>query len=202
MFSDDFELVVKMKEFNNSNAEESITDVLSDLGNEGIETSNAHTEFTSVGFGADAISLLIVLGGLFFAGKNIEENLDSWIRLGKRLLKAIARLRGRQANVMLSEQMAKALSISYVMDVEANCSSILPLSSATYYVHNASLNPDYRNIFKYNPYCYYVFGWGIDDKLVRIVYLSSNGEILLSHKLSLNYLEFPKLDTFFEGNTR
>lgn len=195
MFSDDFELVIMMNEFNEPNAhQESITHVLNDLSNEGIETSDAQTEITGVGFGADAIALFIFLGiGLFFAGKKIEENLDSWIRLGERLTKAISRLKKRQADVILSEPMAAALCISHVVNIDKNYSRISLLSSITYPIPNAALNPNLIKIFKEHPYRYYIFGWSIDNKFVRIVYMTSYGEIIFTHKLPLDYLEFHKI---------
>jgi hypothetical protein len=195
MFSEDFELVIIMDKFNEPNTyQESIIDILGDLSNEGIETSNARTEITGVGFGADAIALSIFLGiGLFFAGKKIEENLDSWIRLGKRLTKAISRLKERQADVILSEPMAAALSISHVVNVDKNYSRISLLSSITYPIPNAALNPNLIKIFKEHPYRYYIFGWSIDNKFVRIIYMTSYGEIIFTHKLPLDYLEFHKI---------
>ncbi|MBU4231488.1 MAG: hypothetical protein KKD99_09825 [Proteobacteria bacterium] len=195
MFSDDFELVIMMNEFNEPNAHrESIKYVLGDLSSEGIETSDALAEIRGYGFGADALALFIGFGlGLFFAGKKIEENLDSWIRLGKRLSKAISRLKKRQANVMLSEPMAAALSMSSVADIEANYSHILPLSSVIYPIPNSTLNRELINIFKENPYRYYVFGWSINNEFIRIIYMTSYGEIILTHKLPLDYPEFHKI---------
>lgn len=195
MFSDDFELVIVMNELNEPNAyQESIIDVLGDLSNEGIETSNARAEITSCGFGADALALFIFLGiGLFFAGKKIEENLDSWIRLGKRITNAITRLKKRRANVMLSEPMAAALSISHVINTDAHYSHISLLSNITYPIPNLSLNPELIKIFKEHPYRYYVFGWGVDNEFVRIIYMTSYGKIIFTHKLPLDYFEFHKI---------
>jgi hypothetical protein len=195
MFSDDFELVIMMNEFNEPNAhQESIIDVLADLSNEGIETSNVRAEIKGYGFGAEALALFIGVGlGLFFAGKKIEENLDSWVRLGKRLSKAILRLKKRRANVMLSEPMPAALSISHVVDIDVNYSHILPLSSVIYPIPNSTLNPELIKVFKEHPYRYYVFGWGIDNEFVRIIYMTSYGKIIFTHKLPLDYLEFHKI---------
>lgn len=194
MFSDDFELMIIMGELNEPNVQESITDVLGDFSNEGIEISTAHTEIRGIGFGADALALFILFGlGLFFAGKKIEDNLDSWIRLGKRLSKAISRLKRRNAIVMLSESMAAALSISHVVDIYANYSHILPLPSVTYPIPNASLNPGLIKIFKEHPYRYYAFGWNIDDKFIRIIYMTSYGEIIFTHELPLDYVKFHEI---------
>ena len=194
MFSQDFELMVMMAELNEPNAHESINEVLGDLNNEGIEISNARTEIGSTGFGADALSLLICLGlGLFFSGKKIEENLDSWVRLGKRLTKAISRLKKRRAGVMLSEPMAAALSLSHVVDTHVDHSRILSLSSVTYPIPNSSIKPELIDIFRENPYRYYGFGWGINNKFIRIIYMTSYGEIVFTHELPLDYLNFHKL---------
>ena len=134
------------------------------------------------GFGAEAFALFIGLSvGLFFSGKKIEENLDSWIRLGKRLSKAILRLRKRRAT---------ALAISHVIDIDGNDSRILPVSSVIYHIPNPTLDQKLIKLFKENPYRYYIFGFSINDKFVRIICMNSYGEIILTYKLPLRYFEF------------
>ena len=94
---------------------------------------------------------------------------------------------------MLSEPMAAALSISHVVNIDANYSRILPLSSVTYPIPNSTLNDELIKIFKHHPYRYYVFGWDINNEFVTIICMNSYGKIIFTHKLPLKYLEFHKI---------
>ena len=60
MFSDDFELVIMKGEFNEPELQDkSMSDVLADLDQEGIETSNSQTEIIGKSFSIKMVAIWI-----------------------------------------------------------------------------------------------------------------------------------------------
>jgi hypothetical protein len=91
----------------------------------------------SVGYGADAcvvIATFATLSGLFLSGKKIEENLDAWLRLGRRFKKLVTHLNTRGRAVNVSQPIALALTLERldrelggVADISVMASHVIPV---------------------------------------------------------------------------
>jgi hypothetical protein len=114
--------------------------------------------------------------------------------LGKRLLKAIHRIKNRQFGVRISEPSALALAISTLADVYGT-SDISLLSKTKIPLPNASLKPKLESIFQEQPDCYYIFIFDICG-YVCVICVTSHGRIKFLHTLTLDYMGFNFSESF------
>lgn len=140
---------------------------------------------TAFGRGADGLAVLLIFSalGLFLQGKRIEENLDAWSKLAKRLGGAISRLRKLTGAVYLSEPAGAALAFQQVLTRVPEPVSVTLLSSQVivpdttgYFEHAWS---DFRSI----PERYYLYAYEVNGTGTHLICLESTGELQFHHIL-------------------
>jgi hypothetical protein len=172
-----------------------VDSILNDLQAEGIDTTDAELTVQNYGYGADGLSLAVILSGLtalFLSGKKIEENFDAWIRLGQRLAKAVAKLRRRGIPARLSEPAAASVALASAAENAPAEASISLVSSIVLPLSNRSLNPEFLPVFLQHPDRHYVFVLKVGADAMRVVCLTSDGRVSLVHELPLDVSVFLK----------
>jgi hypothetical protein len=159
--------------------------------------SDVQTEDTGYGYGADTLALALMfstLTAVFLAGKSIQENVDAWINLGRRFLVLLKRL-SRVNTPRISEPIALAIAMAAIAEREQEVAPIGLVSRATTRVRNGSLVEEAQRHFNTHPDRYYVFTIELLERNTHVIAVSSLGEILFHHKLSLSWPKFLKLDS-------
>ena len=183
MFREPFEFVVVPGEEAGEGAPEA---VLRDLREAGID-EQAEASTISWGYGADILATSVILTGLsalFLSGKRIEENLDAWVRLGRRLKAAVQKLRAKQGPVSVSEPAAVALTLARVAERETTLGRAELLGSSVAKLQNRSLSPEAAAQFSQHPERYYIFTVGVEDR-AYVICMSSSGRLVFEHVLDL-----------------
>lgn len=78
-------------------------------------TKDVEIRSTDIGRGADWSVVLVTIGGLFFLGKKIEENLDAWTSLARKFLAVLQRISERFGPYRLDEHGATLLAIDRIL---------------------------------------------------------------------------------------
>lgn len=159
-----------------------IRDAISELG---LAPADVKIEDTSYGYGADALGVAVVLAGVFLAGKKIEENLDAWIRLAKRIPAAIECLRPRQRSVYLSEPVAAVLALNKLLERHPEVGDLKLVSSYRAIVENPSMSRKALAMFRYQPDRHYVFVFEIPGLAAHIIAIRSDGKTEFHHVLEI-----------------
>ena len=150
-------------------------------------------EFGYIGKGAASEALIVAAPyiataiAVFFSGKRIEENIDSWMRLTNRLKRFfIDKKRG--ADVYISLPAAKAYVLSLIANKNYDLFKLELLNQ-----HIVPVNPmteDTASVFKLNPERIYSFIMLINDEQVHYLGIKSNLEIIYHEMVDLSMLSF------------
>lgn len=206
-FNEEFEIVIgvhdeseaydyKTREFS-SGYTEGLANILSEIGTSNEEIGH---EVTEVGVGASALAICLIISGVFLAGKRMEENLDAWIKLAKRLggvLKKLAKLGDTNAVVYISEPFAAALALAQVVGLVSDIKAVGLMSSVIHQVPNTSIGAQYRGIFRYDQMRHYVFTFRVvsDGESVHLIGVRSTGGIEFHHVFHTgDWMKFYDLD--------
>lgn len=119
------------------------------------------------------IAITTVVGGLFLAGKKVEENLDAWTRLGKRLLKAVRSLRKRFGPTRVDREAATLLSLVAATAVEKSGAwELINENDIPLRVFATRTEKDLTN----HPNAVYLRAWRSENGRVLVVLVKSTGE--------------------------
>ena len=177
-----------------------VREILSELTELGEFAEDIKVSQGSVGYGADTTVAIVVLTGLaslFFSGKRVEENLDAWIRMGKRFWKAVERLRRRRGGVSVSEPVALALALAKVAESIETDTEVEILGRHCIPVQNASLKPSLEKDFAHQPDRLYVFVLRSSNGDTIVVGLRSDGRTELLHRVRTgSWLEYFGVEPF------
>jgi hypothetical protein len=149
---------------------------------------------TSHGYGADAIAisvLLTTLSALFLSGNDVNESIERWIALGRRLASGVRTISQRYGAPRLSEPGAFAIALATISATEPDMPPVVLVSSGTAKVRNNSLDPRVFDLFRHHPDRYYVFTVEVAHRAAHVVAVASTGEVLFHHRLPLNFRQFP-----------
>jgi hypothetical protein len=193
-FSESFQLIVAPGEERwegDDFAAGVINEVIAALDDIAGEASEIRHEVTSIGRGASGIALLLVLTGIFLSGKNIEENLEAWIRLATRLGASLKKLRSLAGPVYLSEPAAAPLAFRAVLDRAPSPRSVRLTGSSILVVDPATIGEQFHHVFQYVPERFYLYTFVVDDGDSHVVCIRSSGEIEFHHVLPTgNWLKY------------
>ncbi|MDB4884272.1 MAG: hypothetical protein JWL95_3038 [Gemmatimonadetes bacterium] len=146
------------------------------------------------GYGADGNAVAVVVAGLvavFFSGKKINENLEAWLSLGKRLKSLLSSLDERIGTGRVSQPFAFALALEHLASAGNKLDGATLLATAETRVRNLSLSETLLPTFRSFPDRYYVFTIQIADQVAHVIGISSTGAILFHHRLELHWWAFP-----------
>ena len=161
----------------------------------GISKEQIEHARTDAGVGASAEAIAIVIAGLFFSGKRIQENLEAWINLGTRLNGVLRKLSrrgsGEHRTLYVSEPVAAALAVGCIVERESGLKRIELESARIEQVPNRSIGPQFRGIFKYDQMRYYIFSFRVFGKResVHLIGIRSTGEMEFHHILHISEWE-------------
>ena len=178
MFSEDFQLLVTPGEAHWEDGDfspaviESVRAAIAELEDTGVRWNH---EVTEVGRGASGIALLLTLGGIFLAGKKIDENVDAWLRIGSRLTSVIQKLIRLGFPPNLSEPAAAVLAMKAVIDKEPIVRSVRLLTSSLHVVNPVTWHESVHRMFRHVPERYYVYAVATDTDNTHIVCMRSDG---------------------------
>lgn len=195
MLSENFELHFGVNEIDSesrASLEErpDVQTVLDEFRSLDISVEDIEIKSYGYGYGADGYAIGIVLSSLvalFLSGKRIEENLDAWVRLGKRFKQAIQQLHRREISIAVSEPGALAMAISHVSEDAGGQVTVQVLSNTVIRLRNSSISADAYNTFLEHPDRYYIFVLQVGDSRTHVLGMSARGSILFNNVLSLNY---------------
>jgi hypothetical protein len=140
----------------------------------------------SVGYGADGFVVFAVLtglSGLFFLGKQIDENIDAWVRLGGKLKSVIKRLRVRRGRILVSEPAALALALDNIAGRHEAGRITEIVASHRFPVLNASLGESFRDNFANQPDRFYLFILRTELNDIFVAGIRSSGELEFAQRL-------------------
>ena len=141
------------------------------------------------GHGADWPVILVSIGGLFFLGKRINENLDAWIALAKKLGAFLAKAKERWSSPRLDQDGAILIALLRVLATHDR-----PIQS----IELAGVIPSWFQVFPkksakrldHHPDALYVSSFRVNDETIYVLGVKSNGTIEFEHNFSMSYLEF------------
>jgi hypothetical protein len=168
-----------------------IRDVLEELDRSDLSHEGAEFTLHGYGYGADGFAVGILLTGLatlFLSGKRIEENVDAWVRLGKRVKQALQSLRTKRISVSISEPVALSVALSRVVE-DGQPGAIRLISSTIARIRNSSLSTEALALFTEHPDRYYLFIIEADSRL-HVVAVGAHGNITFHNVLSLEHWSY------------
>jgi hypothetical protein len=143
----------------------------------------------NLGRGADWPFIAITIGGLFLLGKDIEENLDAWIRLGSRFLSMVQRLRSRIGRVYVDAKGALLITVGSVQERLGAPNSLEVLSQSTTNLDSISFNqPGTLAAHHDNLYVHVII---VNGDVMLVVGIRSTGEVEFIH-------EYHRLHGYFD----
>ncbi len=150
-------------------------------------SSEIEVRETNLGRGADWPAFLIVVGGLFLLGKQINENLDAWISIAKKLNRVLKWVLSKCVSYRVDESGATLIAVNDIASSnKAEITSIERVSSA--YV--PFLEWDGRSVesLSHHPDGIYTQTYVVNSTQVVIYAIKSDGSIELK---SIHPIEVP-----------
>ena len=198
---------------------EAIADTMADLG---VSREGIQFERTGVGVGAsaDAIALIVFAGitvlaagkKLFLAGKTINENVEAWMELAKKLRRFLTKLKADYvsqpfAAALALEEIIKSNPNAVRFDLAASFIHIVPNPSMDMTGAAKELGQPIQEVFRYQPMRYYTFvfrafddaqteGYGANvPSAVHLICVRSTRKIEFHHLLPVrNWLRFEGIE--------
>ncbi|MBP5401283.1 MAG: hypothetical protein J6Y35_06625 [Bacteroidales bacterium] len=137
-------------------------------------------DFVNIGTGADWIVILIVLSfglRILKVGKEINEGIDSWIDLGKKLRGLFRRKR----IVSVDKDAAAALAINLIAQRTKIDKLVKVHDNTINFTDVSGMLPRNKGLSK-KPHNYYIQAYLINDRETYVIGIQSNGEAkILSH---------------------
>jgi hypothetical protein len=210
-FREGFEITldtIELEDIYDYKKEEYRTEYLDGLSNTlselGITKEQIEYDKTSTGIGAEGSAILIIITGLiglFLAGKSINENIDAWLKLGKRFKGVIKKLKkqgqlGEDTALFVSEPVALAIALGEVAKLRPKAADIVLDNSIIEEVPNPSIDTGFQGIFRHNQMRYYIFSFRLlDEGEVHLICLRSTGDVEVHHVLHVgNWMKFSGID--------
>jgi hypothetical protein len=209
IFSEEFEIVIcTHDDYTRYDREEGVyrpeylEEITKALAEIGISRDQFEHHKSGVGVGASADAIAIIVTGILFAGKKIEENIDAWINLAKKLKGVLAKLKMRgnneQVPLYISEPVAAGLAIGDILKAVPGAKRIALESTRIEQVPNPSIGPQVRGIFRYDQMRYYVFSFRVLNRweTVHLIGIRSTGDMEFHHTLHItNWMGFCGFDS-------
>ncbi len=184
---------------------EYLDDIVKTLGELGVKSEEVTFERTGVGVGAsaDAIALIMAAGltvllagkRVFLSGKTINENLDAWIELAKKLRNVLKKVKANYvsqpfAAALALEEIIKSNPNARMFDLEASFIEVVPNSSMDVSGLATKGGRPIQEVFRYQQMRYYLFVFRTED-MVHVICVRSTGKIEFHHALPvLDWMRF------------
>jgi hypothetical protein len=146
-------------------------------------TDAMHTEPTEIGRGASGTALFVGLAAVFLAGKDVNEAIDGWIKLAKRVRELFDRLRTKRGALYASESVALALAVDYLRE-HASVSDPRIVGHVVLPIRGGFLSVEAEEAFVTNPERFYVFVLDDGGDRAFAVVMKSTGELVSYEELN------------------
>lgn len=143
---------------------------------------------TDAGHAADWPMILVVISGLFFLGKPINENLDAWLDLGRKLSGFLKRVREKWAAARFDETGCVLLAIDHLSKSQTSIRTIEVIGTIP--AHFQVFPMRRSETLSHHPDALYVIALRVNDEKVHVVGVKSKGNIEFEHSFNVSYLEF------------
>ena len=214
-FTEGFELVISGHDDTHYNWQEEyrpeyfeqIAESLSELG---VSKDEIEFEGTNVGVGVAAEALVLIITGLaiFLSGKKINENIDAWIELSKKVKNLFRKLKPDY----ISQPFAAAIALDEILKIDKKIFGIEMQSALIHVVPNPSMDmtgkllkdgKPIQEVFRYQQMRYYTFVfavygderseeyWAKVPSAIHLICIRSTVEIDFHHTLPVsNWMKF------------
>lgn len=144
---------------------------------------------TDIGPAAGLPAILVVLSGLFFLGKPINENLDAWIALGRKFGPVVRRIATRFAEPRLDENGAVLLALCDLLDSlgdELRSVEIVARQTVPFWMF------ELRDaaVLDHHPDSLYILTLRVNNAKLFVFGIKSKGAIEFRHVYEASYLSF------------
>jgi|GEM_PF-4540333 len=138
---------------------------------------NADAEY---GRGASQWAVILTFSAAaFLAGKRIEENLDAWLRLAKRLANLIAKLRARSGPVFVGPSGAQAVLLSFLAD-RTEIKELATVCCEEVYVDRRM-----DGSFQHSPERFYLGAFVVNRSKLHLLVMKSTAELKLHESFAV-----------------
>ena len=127
-------------------------------------------DYKNIGVGADWMVLLIAVGLIIEAGKNINDGINGWIEIGKRLKKLVKRNR----IVSVDNEGATLLAIELINQREKITSIEIIHESTINLVDVSEFLPSNKGLAA-KPFNYYIKAITVNNETIYLIGVNSNG---------------------------
>jgi hypothetical protein len=161
-------------------------DTLRDFAAFGFDPDEIELRVGTAGYGAEGFVLFSVFTGLtalFLSGKKIDENLDAWVRLGRRFRALLAQTNKRVRPVAISQPVALALTLARLSYKAHDLDGSSVLAAHVIPVRNGSLAPTLEGRFESQPDRFYLFLLRLPNDDTSVIGMRSDGTVLFDHSV-------------------
>ena len=151
--------------------------LLGDFEDLGVSSSELRLETGSAGYGAEVLTILVVVTSLLAMVPLVEENLSAWPSIGKRIARVMSRLRGKQYAVQISEPVALALALKELSEIGTAVEGAHLVASHVLPVQGSSIPKEMTANFGRQPDRFYVFIVRTADDDTYVITARSTGEV-------------------------
>jgi hypothetical protein len=141
------------------------------------------------GHGADWPVVLAILGGLFFLAKPINENINAWLALAKKLGGMVERVRKKWGAARLDERGCILLALNRLMETHKGPIRSLELMGTVQALFQVFPWKDPKRL-DHHPDALYVIGFRVNDERIHILGVKSKGTVEFEKDFSINYMDF------------
>jgi hypothetical protein len=128
------------------------------------------------GYNASAVTLVLILVGIFLAGKRIDDSIAAWASIADRFRAVIDGLRKRRGEVRVSEPAAIVLALDALEVQGVPLDGIHLLAAHTLPVAKGVVPPEFVADFAHQPDRFYILIFRTAEDVTYVVRLRSNCE--------------------------
>lgn len=166
-------------------------EIRKDMEDLDVSPSDIQLETGVAGHGAQVLTILAIVSGVLALGPLVKDNLEAWPAIGRRIARAMGRLRARRYGVMISEHAALAVALKELEDSGVSLEGAVLITSDVLPTVPRWANSDEARAFETHPERYYLFIIVTEENDTYVVIERSTGEIDLMRQLPTgNWLEF------------
>jgi hypothetical protein len=145
---------------------------------------------SDIGRGADWPTIVVALGGIFFLGKRISENVEAWCSLAGKFGQAIRQLSAQGAAFRVDEEACQLLALEKITSRFTTPPQSVEYIGVQTHVLDTFEGRD-PNTLEGSPERLYVFSYRVDGQ-VAILGMKSSGTFEFAHYFDVGWTNFEK----------
>lgn len=154
-----------------------LSDVMRDLRSE-FQRSNFEAELTNsdIGRGADWPVVIAALTGLAMLGKKIDEGIEGWIKVARRIRKLVNKLKRKKKLVAIDRHIANLLCLEYIGRHSENVPRKIELAGESIIALQTVEHHQHGGVERY-PDAIYVMKYLVDSSTLHVFLVGTEGTI-------------------------